>query len=403
MVTLCEAIRTAVIEEGFDVNGTDRDSDGYTYLVRAVRENDLPAAQLLFELGAHVDARASNGNTPLHWASVRSAEENNYEMIKLLLEKGADHNDQPVAQTSPFLSALDNRSSRIIQLFLEYGADATGVDYEAICAVMNPHFDAFEFILTRWAIDIERRPPNHNHSALDAAAGVNNGRFASAEKCEFLIKCGAQVNTRNPRNNDTPLAIAVSQQKDPRVVQVLLDQGANVTDKVGTESNMSIFCIATSKNDNENIINLLIRQMAIRKYMNLIVYDEDLQRIENNDSYKKYYEMCIQELDQMHVNRFYGNISFLNILVKSENIIAGYARNDSLVKALFEENDYESKFPTYFGSLKARLSTEVLKQRSRILAAKTLSNLLNFDHPFHLINQKILSYINDADLKFFEM
>jgi ankyrin repeat protein len=65
-----------------------RSSQGYTPLHFAAQEYAVDAARLLVDAAATVDARDEDGNTPLFVAVYNSAGRG--EMIKLLLEHGAD-------------------------------------------------------------------------------------------------------------------------------------------------------------------------------------------------------------------------------------------------------------------------------------------------------------------------
>jgi hypothetical protein len=77
-----------LIESGADV---DQSADeGYTALVEAVIEDNLPVAAYLIEAGANVNQVAA-GQTPVMIA----ADAGNPELVQLLLENGADPNLQP--------------------------------------------------------------------------------------------------------------------------------------------------------------------------------------------------------------------------------------------------------------------------------------------------------------------
>lgn len=371
--------------------------DGVAIIHHAVYQKNLPAVQYMLDCGADVNVKSMHDSTPLHFSTIRAVGEN-YEMIRLLLERGANYNDGGSNGLTPFHLALANANLKSVQLFVEFGADITTVDDNGgtalHCAVRNPHLDVIQFVLDH-GIDVEglRVIDNDCRSALELAVYD----YASADTCELLIQRGAIVNTSNPFDNHMPLSLAVmSDSKNARIVQVLLEHGANV---LVTIKGDSIFKLATGEVHNETIVNLLIRELAKLEALHLDIYDEDRQLIESNDSRSQYYQMCVQELCQMKAAMFYSKVSVLRIFLANDAVLSGYARNEELVKAL-EENRYENKFPIYFSSLKKRFDAEVLKQRSRNRAAETLSNLFQFNDPFNLINQKILSYMRQEDFVF---
>lgn len=80
----------------------------------------------------------------------------------------------------------------------------------------------------------------------------------------------------------------------------------------------------------------------------------------------------------MKKERFYGNVSVFTILMESEQVISGYARNEELITAL-DKQDYGSKFRMYFSWLKERFYDEVKKQRVIKIAAINLSNIFKFN------------------------
>lgn len=62
----------------------------------------------------------------------------------------------------------------------------------------------------------------------------------------------------------------------------------------------------------------------------------------------------------MKQTKFYNNESVLNVLEGSDKVLAGYARNEELVKAL-EKNDFDNKFPIFFHWLQRRFDDIVRK------------------------------------------
>lgn len=79
-----------LIKSGADVNAVDR--DGQTNLIYAAGKGNLAAVKKLLELGVPVNARNKNGATALMFAVNNGSWNSRLQIVKLLLESGADPN-----------------------------------------------------------------------------------------------------------------------------------------------------------------------------------------------------------------------------------------------------------------------------------------------------------------------
>lgn len=396
-------IAKKLIEQGADV---DELHNGESPLHCAVSTKNELAVQLLLEHNANVNVNsARNNDTPLHYVSLW-IESEMCDIPKILLERGADCNTRNNSGVTPFLLAASSCSLDTIKLFMEHGADMTVVADEGInvlfYAIRNHHSDVVEFFIDQ-GFDIEERMSSHLSTPLEFAIRDS----LSVDACEVILKRGAQVNTRHPLTDCTPLAFALSTAfRSLKIVQMLLEHRADVIHKV---QGSSIFKIAIhiretdflheNRSKNETIINLLIQQMAKMECLHVAIYDEDRQLIRNNTGYHEYYNKCMQELGQMEVTKFYNDLSVFSMLVKSNKVIGSYARNEELVTA-FEKNCSKKKFPIYFGSIKKRVRAAVLRQKLLTPAAEALGDVFKFNDPWHEVNRTILSYMHDEHLKY---
>ncbi|MCA0951457.1 ankyrin repeat domain-containing protein [Shewanella chilikensis] len=92
-----------LIEQGLDVNAVD--SYGYTPLIYAVRQKNLPAIKLLLENGAEklINHRPEDGATPLKM--VFDSKPYSSEIVAVLLEAGADP-DAKIESGSSFRNSV---------------------------------------------------------------------------------------------------------------------------------------------------------------------------------------------------------------------------------------------------------------------------------------------------------
>lgn len=390
-------------KENIDIN--ELCTDRYTPLHRAIAIGNLNLVQLIIEHGANVNLESAGpcGLSPLNILSMfYSKTKDAYDIYELLLKKGAYCNEPDRCGQSAFHVALMSQPLKIIQLFLEYGADmktVNGYGYTALHhAAKNPHTDVVEFVLSL-GFDIECQD-KYGTSALDAAASEG-----TPGACKLLLSRGAMVNVKN-KSGDTPLCAAVRRQYSDKldvvqIVELLLEYGTD-----WTLGHMSILKLATDGRlamSSEELRICLVRHVVKMQHLNLNISEEDRQLIKNADCYKLLYQQCLKEFERMKETKFYNNVSIFTILMGSDKVISGFARNEELVQAL-EAEGYVNMFPVYFPLLKKRFDAEVKMQKVRKLAAMSLSDIYKLNDPFHAVTQKILSYTRHEDLnKLLEM
>lgn len=104
--------------------------EGVTPLMTATSENDLEQIELLIEEGADINEQDEEGSTALDWAIFSG----HYEAAELLLEKGADPNTVDIYEATPLITAVFNENAEMVKLLLEHGADPTFENSEGMKA-----------------------------------------------------------------------------------------------------------------------------------------------------------------------------------------------------------------------------------------------------------------------------
>ena len=186
-------------EDGEDKKPPSQSAIGSEPLFTAIEKGDVEMVRLLVEAGADVNAAEGfGGNTPLHEA----VEKGDAEMVKILVAAGADVEAEGFMSRTPLSLAAEEGATEIMQILLGPGPDAdTSEDGE----------------------DKEVAPtPSIGSEALFTA--IENG---DVEMVRLLVEAGADVNAAEGFGGNTPLHEAV-EKGDAEMVKILVAAGADV-------------------------------------------------------------------------------------------------------------------------------------------------------------------------------
>ena len=176
------------VAHGADINS--RTKYEQTLLHIASEAGHLEVAEWLLDSGADVNIRDACELTPIHLAAARGK----LEVVRMLLKRGAEIQSRCNRGRVPFLCAVENGNPAVVRLLLDHGADAHVRD-------------------------------NDENSALHIAA--DRGHL---EVVKILLALNLDVNARNAFGT-TPLSESLSRQPD--IMQLLLDRGADVQRSAG--------------------------------------------------------------------------------------------------------------------------------------------------------------------------
>ena len=207
---------TRLIQEGADVNVTDK--DGNTPLIHVAGYSPPKDLKFLIENGAEVNAVGENGMTPLMRAAAYNS---NLDVLRFLIENGAD------------VIAVDNNKSTLI-------------DY----ASHNPNIEVMRLLIEKGARNVANR---NGETPLMRAAAYNS----NPEVLRLLIENGSKVNDAD-KEGVTPLLSAAGSpfNLNPDVVRLLIENGANVN--VASAHGMTPLIQAARDNRNIGVLRLLI-------------------------------------------------------------------------------------------------------------------------------------------------
>jgi ankyrin len=227
-----------LIAAGADVNQPTE--YGWTPLLTAVNNRNYQLARLLIEHGANVNLANKGGWTPLYLAidnrnieggdyPVPKPDLDHFEMIRLLLEKGADPNlrvkDNTLTRTiftmqwfyedgaTPFVRAAQSSDTAVMSLLLEYGADpqaATANGDNALTAsagigwvdgVTYERSPKENLEAVRMLLDLGLDPNHANNEGRTPLMGAAlKGRTGVIQ---LLVDRGAKLDTRDRGSRDT--------------------------------------------------------------------------------------------------------------------------------------------------------------------------------------------------------
>ena len=171
--------------------------DGYDELMNAVSKGDMKALEKLIKDDTDLNKQYDN-ITPLNLAAAR----NDKEMVKFLVEKGADINLEDGYGYTPLMKAIDYYNIGLAKNIIDLKPDLN-----AVCSATG----------------------DTSLTYLVNAKKYGGG----ADLCYYMIKNGADINKKNKEGN-TPLMIAAASY-NYGIVGVLVNMGAdyNIKNKEG--------------------------------------------------------------------------------------------------------------------------------------------------------------------------
>ncbi|MDD5613821.1 MAG: ankyrin repeat domain-containing protein [Candidatus Omnitrophica bacterium] len=232
----------SIYNDSTSAGSEDGSSD---YLYNAVLDDDIATLRDLLSKGADPNATNMFGMYALGTA----ASKGNLDMIKILLENGADINSQDdMMGWTPLISAANKGNNEAVKLLIDRGAIIDAADtagYTALIYAATAGYKDTVELLVKSGADINYA--SGGYSPLISA--LDNGH---TETAKVLIENGADPNS-STETGETPLILA-AQKGNLAAVQVLLDYGADAEVK----DNKGRTALAWAEfEQHENIIELL--------------------------------------------------------------------------------------------------------------------------------------------------
>jgi ankyrin repeat protein len=238
---------------GANINA--KDSNNKTALTCAAMKKNAKAVKLLLKANADSNVQDSLGSTPLFYA----AENEDIEVVKLLLaHPNINSNVKNNEGTSVLMAAVHTRTRNLelVKILLNRGADPNAQDSDGdtpllctasgCCAGGENAVEVAQLLLSNKA-HVNIKNNDGDTPLLNAAA---EGRY---KMVKLLVANGANVNAQN-NEGATPLMYAAGA-GDIEITKLLLDADADITIK-DTQGTTALICAVTD--EHPEIVKLLL-------------------------------------------------------------------------------------------------------------------------------------------------
>ena len=229
---ILKAIQNRVVDEvsslleNFDkINETfakpdNKDVTGWTYLLYACKFGNTEIVELLLEKGADLNNQDSDGKSSLYWASLNEDDEEGVKVCILLIEKGVDINDRAKDGRTALIAAAIKGNDKTLEMLLKAGA--------------NPNLQEEESGI----------------SALYLAASK------SAEAVRLLLKHNADPNIEN-MHKATPI-FETAYTDNIEIVSALIEAGADINREIETPDGVKLYPLDAAVGEDNQLIAMYL-------------------------------------------------------------------------------------------------------------------------------------------------
>ncbi len=225
-----------LLSRGANANGAAALSPPLHYAIAVLKDPEM--VSILLEGGANVNAPdpLQEGMLPLE----RAARDGNVEIVRLLLQRGADPNMAgTMRRDPPFVVAVRSQNQALIQAFVERGVNANMVSRGGRPAIYFAGQANIIAALRAAGADLNVR--NEKGESLLTSWMKKRVNATSREVVNALIEQGADLNAPDGTGH-TPLFVAVFA-NEPTYILALLERGADPRTTPGSREPHAIFDI----------------------------------------------------------------------------------------------------------------------------------------------------------------
>ncbi|KAK6332628.1 hypothetical protein TWF730_004288 [Orbilia blumenaviensis] len=240
-----------LLNRGADINASAEGSETMLRIAVGLRQKKL--VELLLDNGAEINATSTNipPGTALHLATARG----NEEMVRILLNRGADIDTEDKYNRTALQVAIGNETNNMVEILLNEGADVNAQNKNHGNALQAAAFkgnkELVELLLNKGA-NVNAQGGEYGN-ALQAAAFRGNKKTV-----ELLLNKGANVNAQGGEYGNALQAAAFKGNKE--TIELLLNKGADINAQGGYYGNA--LQAAANCSENEEVVELLLNKGA---------------------------------------------------------------------------------------------------------------------------------------------
>jgi ankyrin repeat protein len=197
---MCSEEKIAYLQ--LQMNSGVEESDLSPLMVASTNGDTEKVRLILNESTDDLNKKSVNGSSALHLACTCN---HHLELVRLLIEKGADLNDRDKNEKTALMLVLERRYFKMAEFLIQHGADLNFADKDGNTALM-----------------------------------IASRRFYRVEIVQMLLEKNADTNIQN-KDGQTALIIAIDNEKF-EIARVLIEHGANLDlmDKKGQTALMFV-------------------------------------------------------------------------------------------------------------------------------------------------------------------
>lgn len=267
-----------LIKNGLDIDV--KDANGDTLLMRIVKNGYLEIAKLLISNGANVNVKNNAGITVLMQAVDRgfpelarlnvsigvligrtAVEQDNPELVKLLIEKGADVNAKDKDGYTALMRAIKKGYLEIARALINNNADVNVKSNDGFTPLMQAikrhYLEAAYLDLIKLLIESKadlNTQDNNGLTALMMAMPRQQYYPGELDPAKLLIENGADVNVR--ANDGSTVLLQIAKDYSLPAAKLLISNGADVNAR--NNEGESVLMVAVKCKGNNGIPKLLV-------------------------------------------------------------------------------------------------------------------------------------------------
>jgi ankyrin repeat protein len=207
-----------LLKKGAKPNATNR--DGETALMWALQ--DIEKTKLLLKNGADVNKASASGNTALLIASVGA---NKYELVKLLLDKGATPTHKNLRRENALMRAALFGDTATLSLLVISGNEVDAMDSTGCTPLLNAIFNVNR-PATLWLLNNGADADKVATFGLTAVTAVVT--YNDVPSVNAVLQKTKAINVVDSLGISALMWAAYNEHDNPGIIQALLDKGADI-------------------------------------------------------------------------------------------------------------------------------------------------------------------------------